>query len=312
MSLIQTAKEVMGNEYLAKVISNFTGEYFRHPYLMSRENYRFLSRWLLGRVEKPGKGLVFENHCHSHFSERETIKTELADVVNLLFDKGIGICSLTDHDNSEAFDSLNDGRYNLDEKSTSGQKYELELNPDGRSMVIHKGSKKVILLRSIEYLTDKGELGIHGYSGKLPRENIPVSEAIERALDMGAWIVINHPYFWTGIGFNDRGQVESVAKKPNIAIEKNGTEIPPQIYCPVRAESEAESLSLPLIAGGDSHLDFMYGLSGLIFNENEYGQALDCCGKNHADAIKAMVFGRKFGTYFNYLTPGEFLRFFKF
>ena len=179
-------------------------------------------------------------------------------------------------------------------------------------MVIHSENQQLILLRSMEYWTDKGEIGIHGYAGKLQKKRIPLTEAIEKAIDMGGYVVINHPYFWEGIGFHGRKYIEKAIKKGAVAIEKNGTEIPPQIHSAIRAELDAKHFEVPLVASGDAHHLNQYGLSGLTFSKDDYETALAQNRKNHADVIKQLVSSGAFETYFNYLTPKEFLGFFSF
>jgi len=305
--------DILGNEYLGYVSGNFARESIRHPYLMGKELYRFLSHWLLGTTERPKEGLRFENHSHSHYSDGD----ELGYIVDYLFDEGIYIWSLTDHDTSDGFDDLASGRYDLNENTESERKYDIDVNLDGRSMVIRSGSQELVLLRSIEKMTDKGEIGIHGYSGDLPYKEMSVDETIKRAIMPGAFVVINHPDFWSGIGYHGEDVIREaikVAREYNgvIAIEKNGTEIPPQSYSPMRADLLARKLNIPLVCSGDAHGLYMYGKSGIVFDEEEYREVLKENDGNHADAVKELIRRREFDTYFNYLTPEEFLNFFQF
>lgn len=308
MGIIKKVKTIASNKYLGYVIGSFAKTSLRHPDLMTKESTKFLSRWLLGRTEQPKEGLRFEQHCHSHFSDGD----DLSDVVDLLFEKGISVWSLTDHSNSDAFDSLRDGSYNLKKQSKARRNYDLEFSDDGRSIVIHYGDQQVVLLKSIELWTDKGEIGIHGYAGQLPKERIPLGDAIERAKDMGGYVVVNHPYFWEGIGFHGRDCVEFAIRRGAVAIEKNGTEIPPQIHSAIKAELDAKHFEVPLVISGDAHHLYMYGLSGLTLQDKDYQTALVQNGQNYADAVKQLVTAGDFGTYFNYLTPKEFLGFFSF
>lgn len=302
---INAIKGILTNKHLSYVLNNFAKEGLEHPYLVSKEFIKFSGRQLLGITEKPKAGLMFENHSHSHLSDGD----DLDDIVNLLFEKGISIWSLTDHSNSEAFDHLRKGNYKLNH---GGNKYELQVNNDGRSMIIHSDGRQLVLLRSIEYWTDKGEIGIHGYRGKLPHEKIPLDEAIDRALDMGGYVVINHPYFWEGIGAHGRKIIEEAVDKGAAAIEKNGTETLIQIHSPARAELDAKDFNVPLITSGDAHKLYMYGLSGITFDEKSYETALRQNGMNHADAVKDLVSSGKFKTYLNYLKLKECLKFFPF
>jgi histidinol phosphatase-like PHP family hydrolase len=308
MRIIKKVKTIASNKYLGYVMKSFAKTSLRHPYLMTRESTKFLSRWLLGRTEQPQEGLRFEQHCHSHFSDGD----DLSNVVELLFEKGISVWSLTDHGNSNAFDSIREGSYNLNEQSKAERNYDLDFSDDGRSMVIHSGDQQVILLRSIELRTNNGEIGIHGYTGKFPKNGMTLGDAIKKAKDMGGYVVVNHPYFWEGIGFQGRACVEFAIKNGAVAIEKNGTEIPPQIHSAIRAELDSKHFEVPLVTSGDAHHLYMYGLSGLTFQDNDYKTTLAEHGQNHADAIKQLVTAGDFGTYFNYLTPKEFLGFFSF
>lgn len=308
MGIVKKVGEIASNKYLAYVLGNFAKTTITHPSLVVKESTRFLSRWLLEMTQLPQDGLHFEHHCHSHFSDGD----KLSDIVDVLFDKGISLWSLTDHGNSNAFDSLRNGSYDLNRESASERTYDLEFADDGRSIVIHSQDQQLVLLRSIEYWTDKGEIGIHGYAGQLPSKRIPLGDAIQRAIDMGGYVVLNHPYFWEGVGFNGRDHIEHAISKGAVAIEKNATEIPPQIHSAVRAELDARHFGVPLVTSGDAHHLYMYGLSGLTFEEAMYRDTLGEQGNNHADAIKQLVTAGEFKTYFNYLTPQEFLGFFKF
>ncbi|MBI2129246.1 hypothetical protein HYU07_03315 [Candidatus Woesearchaeota archaeon] len=302
---IDAVKGILTNKHLSYVLKNFAKEGVDHPYSLSREFVvKFLGRQMFGITQKPKAGLRFENHSHSRFSDGD----DLNAIVQLLFEKEISIWSLTDHENSEAFDQLKEGRYKLNIKN----KCELEVNNDGRSMVIHSQDRQLVLLRSIEYWTDKGEIGIHCYKGRLPYKNIPLDETIDRAFDMGGYVVINHPYFWEGIGANGRKNIEEAVDKGAAAIEKNGTETLVQIYSPVRAELDAGEFNVPLITSGDAHRLYMYGLSGITFDEKAYENALKQNGMNHADAVKNLVSSGNFETYLNYLKLKEFLGFFSF
>ncbi len=306
--LLSRIKSVISDQQFTYAVSNFFAESVRNPYKMSRETAKFFSHWLVGKKEKPKTGLCFEQHCHSHFSDG----AELADIVNLLFDKGISLWSLTDHNNCNAFDSLSAGKYVLNSESKTRKNLEVEVNPDKRSMIIHAGEKQIVLLRSVEYYTNKGEINLHGFAGKVPKQRMPFEDAVRMGVDSGAWVAINHPYFWHGLGYHGRRNIERAVNAGAVAIEKNGTEIPPQIFCPVRAERDAEQFNLALLASGDSHKLHMYGMSGLVFDKTVYSSALQQMQGNPADAIKHLVANKLFRTYLNYLTPKQFLDFFTF
>ncbi len=308
MSITEKIQKIAGNKNLSYVLKSFAKTTALHPLITTRETSKFLARWAYGRREQPQQGLRFEHHCHSNFSDG----AELSDIVELLLDKQIPLWSLTDHGNSNAFDSLKNGSYKLQEKSKTGRKYELELHPDGRAMTIHSGEQQIILLRSIELWTDKGEICIHGYRGEFAGKRPLLCEAIQKGKDMGGFIVINHPYFWEGIGYYGRKYIEQAIQKGAIAIERNGTEIPPQIHSSVKAEIDSKEFGIPLVTSGDAHQLYMYGLSGLTFEQEDYEHALKKHQGNHPDTIKFLITSTSFETYLNYLTPKEFLKFFSF
>ncbi|MBU0471351.1 MAG: hypothetical protein KKF89_06160 [Nanoarchaeota archaeon] len=293
------------NEHLGYVIGNFASETLIHPISTTKEINKFLANWILNYKEIPENGLKFEQHCHSQFSEG----AELTDIIKFLLENNFRFCSITDHGNTKAFDSLKNGSYKL---SMTDKKIDIQTSPDNRYMTIHADNKELTLLRSIEYWTDKGEIGIHGFKGELPKKRIPLTEAIQRAIDGGGYVIINHPYFWEGIGYYGRENIEMAVKQGAIAIEKNGTEIPPQIYSCIRAERDAKEFNIALVTSGDAHNLYMYGQSRLTFSEEEYVQTLKRFSNNHADTIRTMIQTKQFKTYLNYLTPKQFMNFFSF
>lgn len=284
-------------------ISGFFKESAKHPYLMSKE----IAHWLFG-VQEPKEVLRFEQHCHSHFSDG----ANLADIINLLFDKGITLWSLTDHHNSNAFDSIANGTYNLNKESKKERNFEVEIQPDKRALTIYSGDKSLVLLRSVEYYTNKGEINIHGYSGKILKPNQPLEDAIKFGINCGGWVAINHVGFYQGIGFNGLKAVEKAVKAGAIAIEKNGTEILIQIFSSIQAEMYAKKFGLALLASGDAHKLHMYGMSGLTFDDKNYLAVLKQCNASHADTIKTLVEQHKFKTYLNYISLNQFKDFFMF
>ena len=111
----------------------------RHPSM-----FKELKRFGLNQLEMfgfkrelmklPKQGIMFE--CHSHTSNfSPDAQCDLDSVVNLLFRKGIDIWALTDHNNSFGFDKIASGGYDLN-KNRFRQKYNLEVNPDVRSLII--------------------------------------------------------------------------------------------------------------------------------------------------------------------------------
>lgn len=284
---------------LGTALAEYVKTWFDDPGAMCKEHSKFLSRWLLGKEEKPQEGLRFEHHSHSHFSDG----AELADIVDLLFERGIGLWSLTDHQNSAAFDSLVSGAYRL-----RGE-YEIESGSDPRHLVINRCNQCLVMLRSTELMTEQGEIGVHGYDGTFPDEPLELTEAIHRATDMGGYVVINHPYFVNlSIGYHGNELIGQAAEAGAIAIEKNGLEIPPLIYSPVRAERDAERYGLALVTSGDAHSLETYGKSGIAFNEDAYLAMLIAANGRHADAIRELISAEAFECYLNYPTPPEFIR----
>jgi len=290
--------DILRHPDLRTVLKEYCGEWLAHPRGMAREHVKYSSRWLLGIEDTPENSVLFENHCHSHFSDGP----ELSNVVDTLFEKGISIWSLTDHNNSKAFDALASGAYVL------GEEYEIEFGQDKRHLVIHSEDHHLAMLRSMELMTDKGEIGVHGYEGNFPAGRIPLKEAIERAIDMGGYAVINHPHY-VNLSIGSHDAIEEAVDAGALAFEKNGVEIPPLIYSAVRAGLDAEHYDLPLVAGGDAHTVEMYGKSGIAFNEDAYLMMLIAHNGRQSDTIRELISADSFENYLNYLTPLEFLRF---
>ncbi len=294
-------REFVDYNNLCRVLHYLAQTSIKHPGEMSDELRLFFSGWFGQTI--PPKGTRFEQHSHTHFSNpyESADLVELADVVDLLFANKTHLWSLTDHQNSNGFDSLRDGSYRL------SPEYELEFHK--RYMIIHKEEQELVLLRSIELQTHEGEMGIHGYEGSFPEEQIPMAEAINRAKDNGGYVIVNHPFFWRGIGFKSRKNIEEAVALGVCAIEKNGFAAPPFIYGPVLSEIVAEELNVPLVASGDAHLMCMYGLSGVVFQDQTYLQALAQNSHNHADAIKDLIKTGEFSNYFSYVRPADILKF---
>jgi hypothetical protein len=212
--------------------------------------------------------------------------------VEYLFHKKISLLSLTDHDNSVAFDAIANGSYRL------RPCYDIEVSADKRYLVVHGNNHALVMLRSVEKHTKDGEIGIHGYFGRLPEKREPVKDTIHRVRDLGAYVVINHPFFWEGIGY--KGKIEEAINAGAVAFEKNAMEILFQIFDPVRSERLAREYNVSLVAAGDAHMLELYCRAGLTFDDAVYEQELIKNSRNHADAIKKLVTAGKFSTYFNY------------
>lgn len=276
-----------------RIMAHFARTALRHPIVMSQENLRLFSQFVLGKKEKPGEGIRFEQHSHSHYSDGP----ELSDIIDFLFNEGISIWSLTDHGNSNAFDDLKNGKYRL------SRRYELETCPDGRYLSINADGRQIVLLKSMEKLTDVGEIGLHGYSGAIPNGKISLIEAIRTCIGQGGYVIINHPFILSGIGVHGVRFIEDAVKAGAIAIEKNGLNIGPFIYDPVMVEVIAKKLEIPIVPSEDSHRLETYGISGVVFDKESYRRELKAHGGNHADTIQSRFRNRNFSTYFNYANP---------
>lgn len=314
-------KKLLGDDYLWYFIKNSLTEHVKHPLLTTREITKFFLRYLLEVEEKPKEGLRYENHTHSEYSDGPN----LALIVNKLFHNGINIWSLTDHENSYAFDYLLHHKYDLNKNNPLRTDYETESGKDDRYLIIHSGNRELILLRSMEKMTDNGEIGIYCYEGIIPYGNINFKDAIKIATDMGGYVVINHPYIKLGLGYNGFELIEEAVKAGAIGIEKNSTEVPPMMYSHVRAEADIKKLNkkiktsmleciakehgVQLVPGSDAHYMRWYGLTGMTFNEELYENKLREKSGNHADVVKELVSSGSFDTYFNYLTYEEFFEF---
>ena len=98
------------------VLGNFAREFITNPRPMARECARFFRQGILRTFEKMPNGILFETHCHTDFSSVDKGCPELSDVIDLISGNGIGIISITDHGNTNAFDSLRNGSYDLNRK----------------------------------------------------------------------------------------------------------------------------------------------------------------------------------------------------
>ncbi len=281
-------KRILAKKYTKEAVKSFTKDYLKHPLQMSQEVFKFISN-SLGFKQKPKEGLICVLHGHTNFSDGP----ELRDIVNILFKKKVSIWSPTDHDNSDAFDGLMSGEYDL------GQEYRVVPHQDGRSLSITSKDHEMVVLRSIEKLTTEGEVGIHGYSGTIPKEEITLDNVLEEGKE--GFTVINHPFYIEGVAYHSQEALDKVVRSGAIAVEKNATEIPPIIYGPMRARILAEELNLPLVPGEDAHTLDAYGNSGMVFRPSAYNFMLKQKG-NHSDTVREMIRSGEFDTFFNYIT----------
>jgi len=319
-------KKILKNPHLREsiyyspyYISNFILEGIKHPILTARESY---DSWIPGKDRQPSHGIRYENHCHSEYSY--DCKIPLGDIIHYLMDKNVRIWSLTDHNNSHAFDAISNGEFDFDEANADHDNVDVEVNPDGRSLIIRSKDKQLVLLRSIEIYTKDGEIGIHGYQGNWfdqvgkDHNNRPTLEdAIMSGIDGGGTIHINHPRFWDGVGYKDRKNIDKainiavnyMGTEKCLAIEKNSAEGLLQVHSTVVAQVYAKEYKLPLVAASDAHKMNMYGRNGLIFNEKKFGDILSQKNGNYADAVKQMVGNNQFDIQFNYMPLLYMLKF---
>lgn len=297
-----TVKDIARNPYLKSVMGRYIKTVLTHPVRMGKEHAKCFKQWLLG-PDIPVMATRMELHSHTDFSGRGFANA--GQVISLLL-KSVHIWSPTDYDTTGLFDSL--GKGNL----LSDETYCADVHSDGRSLRISNKGNDMIILRSMEARTGKGHIGIHGFSGK-PPPTFNYEEMLRFSFDSGAFVVLNHPYFWAGVGWNGNDVIDTaleIAERKGgvIALEKNATEIPPQIYCTVLSEIMAKKLNIPLVASGDAHTLGMYGKTGIAFPL--WMPIISMT--NPADEIQKRIKNHDFFNYFNYSTPKEFLGFFKF
>ncbi|MDD5340582.1 MAG: hypothetical protein PHV13_05035 [Candidatus ainarchaeum sp.] len=299
-----TVNGIARNPYLKSVMYRYVKTALWHPIRMGREHSRCFRQWLLGPDDIPAIAKRMEIHSHTHFSGLGCANAE--DIIPLLMES-IHIWSPTDYNTTALFKCLASGKLDL------ARKYGVEVQADRRSLRISDGDSNMIILRSMEARTNKGHLGLHGFSGKPPR-SFDYEDTLKFAFDNGAFVVLNHPYFWNGVGWNGNDSIDTavrIASNKNglLALEKNAAEIPPQIYSPVLAEIMAKKLGIPLVASGDAHTLGMYGRAGIAFPLQ-----MSCIASmaNPVEEISGMIRNSEFTNYFNYSTPKEFLGFFRF
>ncbi len=273
-----------------------------HPRIY-REEAAFVAR-MLGRVnpvitEIDGeKHLPFENHSHSDFSDGDPLER----IVPYLFDSSIAVWSLTDHNTSQGYEAIASGSIDLNAIIGNGREY--EVNTDDRYLIITErgpeGEKHLLVLRSIELMTDVGEIGVHGYEGSMTRRR-PLVDSIKEARDKGAFVIVNHLYWASGIGEKN---LETALKAGAVALEKNATEVFHQIYGPAKSMRLAGKYDVPLVASGDAHLVSMYAKAGISFPAADFLEGMRTSG-NPVEAIETLIRRKDFASYFNYLQPSQ-------
>jgi hypothetical protein len=292
-----TVNSVLTKPQLKSVLSRYAKTTLRHPIRMGREHVRYFGRWLFGQDDASLISRRMEIHSHTHFSGLGCAKAE--EVIPFLMETA-HIWSPTDYDTTALFKCLAKGRLCL------GGKYDVEVQADWRSLRISDGKNYMIILRSMEARTNRGHIGIHGFSGTPPR-NLDYEDTLKFAFDNGGFVVLNHPYSWNGVGWAGNRSIDAAVRIARdryglLALEKNATEIMPQIYGPVLAEIMAGKLGLPLLASGDAHTLGMYGKTGVAF---PLGTSCIATMADPVEEIKDMIRNREFTNYFNYSTQKE-------
>ncbi|MFP4112424.1 MAG: PHP domain-containing protein [Candidatus Woesearchaeota archaeon] len=302
--------ELLKNEKVPYVMKNYLAESIKHPLMIAKENLRFL-RNCSGKIYIPEGGLKWETHSHTRFSHDDPSATiSLCDALNILFDNGYSFWSLTDHDSTKGFDSIWYGKYCLDNNNKSERQFEIIKDPEKRYMTIYSSQDEnpLIMMRSVELMTDRGEINIHGYSGKIPEQGYDLFDAIKMAKDNGAKVGINHAHFWSGIGYSDPDNIEKTIELGADWIEENGTEIPPMSFDIIRSRKIAEKFRIPIIASGDAHKDFMYAISGVSLQRNSYEEEL-LRTEDQLEALFNTISSGNYNNFLNYNTPAKTLEF---
>ena len=289
-----------------------------HPALMEEEWEKV---WQTGlgiiknTLPRDKQWVKWAPHCHTTHSHDGRLKP--GELVDLLFGLNTEIGSITDHGNQETWNELREGK-----GIRNGYGY--GVHRDNRSLTIFDTTKdrRLTIPRSIEYMTEDGEIGIHGISEDFPAtERLPLTEAIHIATDLGGFVAINHVLFWAGIGWTDckeaglkvKDKVLEAKKAGAIAIELNGTEGWPQYHSSVAARIFANpdtGVDLALIATDDAHDWYMLGKSGVGFERKSFMDRV--LEESPIDIMRDCLTSGEYENFFNYLHPLRFLQFFRF
>jgi len=275
---------------------------------MTREWASFYRRCLVGEKKRSDDGIFFEVNCFSEFSQKPR-GPRLSEIINNLIKMDVGICSIADNGNSEAFDTLCDEESRRNTLDWRHSRYVFDIDSDGRSMVVSHQDQELVLLRSIRYMTEKGEISVHGYRGKFPNEKMSLRDAVRQGIDLGGFVILNRPFHWKGVGDNGYWALNKAIDAGACALEKSATEIGPMIYSGVMVEHVAKRFGIPIVASGSASQGYLFDRSGPVFNEREYKRALGDHAGNHASAIRDLVVEGKFTNHFNYAKPLDLVRF---
>ncbi|PIN69522.1 hypothetical protein COV93_05140 [Candidatus Woesearchaeota archaeon CG11_big_fil_rev_8_21_14_0_20_43_8] len=276
------------------VANRFLKTALKHPFEMTKETVCSLINWT-SHYRRPSEGIHFQIHGHSDFSDGPA----LSDIIDKMFGMGITLCSITDHDNSDAFDRIADGSYDL--------RYDIEANSDRRSLIIKNGDRRLYFLRSIEKNTKDGEIGIHGYNGHITDDETDLETVMTIGKETGGFIVMNHPGLFAK-GAIYHGSVGKMVALGADAVEMNGYATFPLNYCVVSAKYISKRHDLPLVAGDDAHILETYGRCLYTVRESAFHFAMGCCGGNAADAFGMILRSGAGRTTFNYCTPRQLFR----
>ncbi|HDD72693.1 MAG TPA: PHP domain-containing protein [Candidatus Aenigmarchaeota archaeon] len=170
----------------------------------------------------------FELHCHTYYSKGKKIPWEAMaspeDAFKFAKKRGLSGIAITDHDTVKAWK----------EARKAARKYGL------------------LFIPGIEITSSDGHILGLGLNEIIPR-GLPLEETIDRIHEQGGIAIAAHPFDVKGEGVGDRlGGFDAVEVFNSMNLDRISNNV---------AETKAEKLGKPMVAGSDAHTKEMIGTS---------------------------------------------------
>ena len=292
--------------YFFKILAGSLKE-INNPYLW-KEGYTFMLKQLFNHNRRvlASDEVLFETHSHI----RTCNKSNLESVINILFERNVGIWALTNHNSDECFQNLYNGGIRIHNKNN--REVSIEKDNDMRSLILNSEylgvNRTIVMLRGQEKSTESGELGIIGYKNSMPGDKMTLKDTLEWAKNDGAIVIANHPFSINGIAYNTVHTLYMALESGVNFVELNAKSVGPLIINIAKLERMSSERNFALVVGSDAHTPKQYGINGVVIKKSDLTGRLKSTPEDYFGAIKSLMLSHKYENQLNYITIQSLLR----